>query len=88
MRSTLRDGHLFPTPERPPSISRCRNSALGLVVVARMSRAVQFDEYRDIDVERADLEVPIGGIFPLDDVHAACRTREERHTRGKMVLLP
>ena len=35
-----------------------------------------------------DLEVPIAGVFALDDVWAAYRTLEEQHTRGKLVLRP
>ena len=35
-----------------------------------------------------DLEVPIAGVFALDDVQAAYRTLEEQHTRGKLVLRP
>ena len=35
-----------------------------------------------------DLEVPIAGVFALDDVRAAYRTLEEQHTRGKLVLRP
>ena len=35
-----------------------------------------------------DLEVPIAGVFALDDVRAAYRTVEEQHTRGKLVLRP
>jgi len=32
------------------------------------------------------LEVPIAGVFPLDQVREAYRTLERRHTRGKLVL--
>lgn len=32
------------------------------------------------------LEVPIAGVFPLDQVREAYRTLEQRHTRGKLVL--
>ena len=34
------------------------------------------------------LEVPIAGVFALDDVQRAYRTLEQRHTRGKLVLTP
>ncbi|HZQ34115.1 MAG TPA: NADP-dependent oxidoreductase [Mycobacterium sp.] len=34
------------------------------------------------------IEVPIAAVFPLDDVQAAYRLLEERHTRGKIVLRP
>jgi NADPH:quinone reductase-like Zn-dependent oxidoreductase len=34
------------------------------------------------------LEVPIAGVFALDDVQAAYRELEQRHTHGKVVLKP
>jgi NADPH:quinone reductase-like Zn-dependent oxidoreductase len=34
------------------------------------------------------LEVPIAGVFPLDDVQDAYRELEQRHTHGKLVLRP
>jgi hypothetical protein len=34
------------------------------------------------------LEVPIAGVFALDDVRDAYREVELRHTRGKLVLRP
>ena len=39
-------------------------------------------------VAAGDLEVPIAGVFALDDVQEAYRTLEEQHTRGKLVLRP
>ena len=39
-------------------------------------------------VARGELEVPIAGVFALDDVRAAYRQLELRHTRGKLVLRP
>ncbi|MDT5211609.1 MAG: hypothetical protein QOF67_4024, partial [Mycobacterium sp.] len=39
-------------------------------------------------VARDELEVPIAGVFALDDVRAAYRELEKRHTRGKLVLRP
>jgi NADPH:quinone reductase-like Zn-dependent oxidoreductase len=39
-------------------------------------------------VAAGDVEVPIAAVFPLDDVQAAYRVLEERHTRGKIVLRP
>jgi len=39
-------------------------------------------------VARGDLEVPIAGVFALDDVREAYRQLELRHTRGKLVLRP
>jgi NADPH:quinone reductase-like Zn-dependent oxidoreductase len=35
-----------------------------------------------------ELEVPIAGVFALDDVQHAYRTLEKQHTRGKLVLRP
>ncbi|CQD19201.1 putative oxidoreductase [Mycolicibacterium conceptionense] len=35
-----------------------------------------------------ELEVPIAGVFALDDVQAAYTELEKRHTRGKLVLVP
>jgi NADPH:quinone reductase-like Zn-dependent oxidoreductase len=39
-------------------------------------------------VARGELEVPIAGVFALDDVRDAYRQLELRRTRGKMVLRP
>lgn len=35
-----------------------------------------------------ELEVPIAGVYALDDVQAAYTELEKRHTRGKLVLRP
>ena len=39
-------------------------------------------------IAQGDLEVPIAGVFALDDVREAFRQVELRHTRGKIVLRP
>jgi len=39
-------------------------------------------------IARGQLEVPIAGVFALDDVRDAFRAVELRHTRGKLVLRP
>jgi NADPH:quinone reductase-like Zn-dependent oxidoreductase len=39
-------------------------------------------------IAAGELEVPIAGVFPLDQVRQAYRTLEQRHTRGKIVLRP
>ncbi len=39
-------------------------------------------------VARGELDVPIAGVFALDDVRDAYRELEMRHTRGKLVLRP
>ncbi len=35
-----------------------------------------------------DLEIPIAAVYSLDEVREAFRALEQRHTRGKIVLLP
>jgi NADPH:quinone reductase-like Zn-dependent oxidoreductase len=39
-------------------------------------------------VARGELDVPIAGVFALDDVRDAYRELEKRHIRGKLVLRP
>jgi len=39
-------------------------------------------------VAQGELEVPIAGVFALDDVRDAYREVELRHTHGKLVLRP
>jgi NADPH:quinone reductase-like Zn-dependent oxidoreductase len=39
-------------------------------------------------VARDEIEVPVAGVFTLDDVQDAYRTLEKGHTRGKIVLRP
>jgi len=39
-------------------------------------------------IARGELEVPIAGVFALDDVRDAFRQVELRHNRGKLVLRP
>ncbi|MFF2298756.1 NADP-dependent oxidoreductase [Arthrobacter sp. NPDC058127] len=39
-------------------------------------------------IAHGELEVPIAGVFPLDDVQDAYRELEKRHTHGKLVLRP
>ncbi|MDH6246540.1 NADP-dependent oxidoreductase [Mycobacterium sp. OTB74] len=39
-------------------------------------------------IAAGELEVPIGGVYALDDVQNAFRQLEQRHTRGKLVLRP
>src|SRR5713101_1325852 len=47
----------------------------------------QVAELADL-VARGELEVPIAGVFALDDVRDAHRELGLRHTRGKLVLRP
>jgi NADPH:quinone reductase-like Zn-dependent oxidoreductase len=49
--------------------------------------AVVLAELADL-LARGELEVPIAGVFALDDVRDAFRQVELRHTRGKLVLRP
>jgi NADPH:quinone reductase-like Zn-dependent oxidoreductase len=39
-------------------------------------------------VARGSVEIPLAGTFPLDRVRDAYRELAERHTRGKIALLP
>jgi NADPH:quinone reductase-like Zn-dependent oxidoreductase len=39
-------------------------------------------------IDEGRLEVPIARAYPLDDVRDAFRELEQRHTRGKIVLVP
>ncbi len=39
-------------------------------------------------VDEGKLEVPIAHVYPLDDVRDAFRELQQRHTRGKIVLVP
>jgi NADPH:quinone reductase-like Zn-dependent oxidoreductase len=54
---------------------------------AEAATATVVAELADL-VARDELEVPIAGIFSLDDVRDAYRQLESRHTRGKIVLRP
>jgi NADPH:quinone reductase-like Zn-dependent oxidoreductase len=39
-------------------------------------------------IDRGELEVPIARVYPLEEVRDAYRELEQRHTRGKIVLIP
>jgi NADPH:quinone reductase-like Zn-dependent oxidoreductase len=39
-------------------------------------------------VAEGELEVPIARVFPLDQVRDAFRELADRHTHGKIVLVP
>lgn len=49
--------------------------------------ATVLSELADLIVA-GELEVPVAEEYPLDQVHEAFRTLEQRHTRGKIVLRP
>jgi len=54
---------------------------------ADAATAVVLAELADL-IAQGELEVPIAGVFALDDVRDAFRQIELRHTRGKLVLRP
>ena len=39
-------------------------------------------------IAKGELELPIAATYPLDEVRDAYALLEERHTHGKIVLLP
>jgi NADPH:quinone reductase-like Zn-dependent oxidoreductase len=39
-------------------------------------------------IDQGELEIPIAHVYPLADVQEAYRELEQRHTRGKIVLVP
>ena len=39
-------------------------------------------------IEQGELEIPIARVYPLADVQEAYRALEQRHTNGKIVLVP
>ncbi len=39
-------------------------------------------------IDQGELEIPIDRVYPLADVQEAYRELEQRHTRGKIVLVP
>jgi NADPH:quinone reductase-like Zn-dependent oxidoreductase len=55
--------------------------------VCEKKSAAVVSELADL-VARGELEVPIAGVFALDDVREAFRQLELRYTRGKSVLRP
>ena len=54
---------------------------------ASVASAASMGEVLDA-VAAGDVEVPIAATFALDDVRDAYRLLADRHTRGKIVLLP
>ncbi|HEY6573609.1 MAG TPA: NADP-dependent oxidoreductase [Mycobacterium sp.] len=68
----------FPAVERFGVLSAGGADASSAAVVADLA---------DLAARR-ELDVPIGGVFALDDVRDAYRELEKRHTRGKLVLRP
>ncbi|MEZ0050054.1 NADPH:quinone reductase-like Zn-dependent oxidoreductase [Mycobacterium sp. MAA66] len=54
---------------------------------AEGSDAAVLAELADL-IAAGELEIPIAGVFALDDVRSAYRQLEQRHTRGKLVLKP
>ena len=62
--------------------------AVGDEVIGFSMRRSSHAEYVTVPGARGELEVPIAGVFALDDVRDAYRELELRHTRGKLVLRP
>ena len=54
---------------------------------AEAATAAVVAELADL-IARGEVEVPIAGVFALDDVRDAFRELEQRHTHGKLVLEP
>jgi len=54
---------------------------------ADASSAAVVAELADL-IAKGELEVPIAGVFPLQNVQDAYRQLEQRHTHGKLVLRP
>jgi NADPH:quinone reductase-like Zn-dependent oxidoreductase len=68
----------FPAVEQFGVLSAGGADASSAAVVAELAELVAAGE----------LDVPIAGVFALDDVRDAYRELEKRHTRGKLVLRP
>jgi NADPH:quinone reductase-like Zn-dependent oxidoreductase len=51
------------------------------------SNAQVLAELADL-IDRGELEIPIAGVYPLDQVRDAFREVEQGHTHGKIVLVP
>src|SRR5437879_6760211 len=62
--------------------------AVGDEVIGFSMRRSSHAEYVTVPGARGELEVPIAGVFALDDVRDAYRELELRHPRGKLVLRP
>jgi NADPH:quinone reductase-like Zn-dependent oxidoreductase len=78
------------TPERVDTIidfSAVERFGVQMAGNADASDAGVLAELADL-IAAGQLDVPVAGVFALDDVQAAYRTLEERHTRGKLVLQP
>ncbi len=54
---------------------------------AQAASAAVLAELADL-IAKSELEVPIAGVYPLDEVREAYQALELRHTRGKIVLVP
>src|SRR5258705_424782 len=99
-RSSQAEDVIVPANQLTPRPSKGPGEAAGSLFVAGVTayaagRAVHLvpggtgvvAELADL-VARGELEVPIAGVFALDDVREAYRQLELRHTRGKLVLRP
>jgi NADPH:quinone reductase-like Zn-dependent oxidoreductase len=69
----------FAAAQRHPGVHTQGTSALASAAI--------LGELADL-VAGGDLEIPIAGTFPLDQVREAFTELGERHTHGKIVLVP
>lgn len=66
------------------AVERLGVQSLGTHSIATAARLAQLAEL----VAAGELEVPIARVFPLDQVRDAYRELADRHTHGKIVLVP
>lgn len=78
----------IPTPDRIDTVIDFAAAEQFKVRTAGNADAADADVLGKVAGLIADgtIEVPIAGVFALDDVKDAFRALEERHTRGKLVL--
>jgi YVTN family beta-propeller protein len=84
------DGSAYAAPDRIDTIAdfdAVKQFGIQSKGGADAATAAVVAELADL-VAQGELEVPIAGVFALDDVREAYRQVELRHTRGKLVLRP
>jgi NADPH:quinone reductase-like Zn-dependent oxidoreductase len=67
-----------------PAVARYGVKGEGTAAVASADVLAQLAEL----IAAGKLEVPIAAVYPLDQVREAYRELEQRHTLGKIVLVP
>ena len=77
-------------PERIETIINFEAVAKYGVKAAGSAEAANAEVLADLAqlIDQGKLEVPIARVYPLTDVQEAYRELEQRHTRGKIVLVP